>query len=70
LNKFTKESAFCNLNNSLFISGGEMAGKAINNFWIINKNDYKIIIKIIPIDKKYHLMLYISDSFVIIAGGN
>ena len=70
LNKFTKESAFCNSNNSLFISGGEMAGKAINNFWIINKNDYKITKKIMPIDKKYHSMLYIPDSFIIIAGGN
>ena len=70
LNKFTKESAFCNSNNSLFISGGEMAGKAINNFWIINKNDYKIIKKIMPIEKKYHSMLYIPDSFIFIAGGN
>ena len=70
LNKFTKESAFCNSNNSLFISGGEMKGKAINNFWIINKNDYKITKKIMPIEKKYHSMLYIPDSFIIIAGGN
>jgi len=70
LNKFTKESAFCNSTNSLFISGGEMAGKAINNFWIINKNDYKITKTIMPIEKKYHSMVYIPDSFILIAGGN
>jgi hypothetical protein len=52
LNKFTKESAFCNSNNSLFISGGEVSCKAINNFWIIDKNDYKIIKLVMPFEKK------------------
>ena len=70
LNKFTKESAFCNSNNSLFISGGEVLGKAISNFWIINKNDYKIIKLVMPYEKKYHSMLYIPDNFIFIAGGN
>jgi len=70
LNKFTKESAFCNSNKSLFISGGEMAGKAINNFWIIDKSDYKIIKLVMPFEKKYHSMLYIPDNFIFVAGGN
>ena len=70
LNKFSKESAFCNSNNSLYISGGEVSGKAINNFWIINKNNYKINKKTMPIDKKYHSMLYIPDNFIFIAGGD
>ena len=70
LNKFTKESAFCNSNNSLFISGGEVSGKAINNFWIIDKNDYKIIKLVMPFEKKYHSMLYIPDDFIFVAGGN
>ena len=70
LNKFSKESAFCNSNDSLYISGGEVSGKAINNFWIINKRDYKIIKKEMPIQKKYHSMIYIPDNFIFIAGGN
>ena len=70
LNKFTKESAFCNSDNSLYISGGEVSGKAINNFWIINKNSYKINKKTMPIDKKYHSMLYIPNNFIFIAGGD
>jgi len=70
LNKFTKESAFCNSNNSLFISGGEIEGKAINNFWIIDKSDYKIIKLVMPFEKKNHSMLYITDNFIFVAGGN
>ena len=70
LSKFTKESAFCNSINSLYISGGEFYGKAINNFWIINKHNYKINKKYMPIYKKYHSMVYIPDNFIFIAGGD
>ena len=70
LNQFSKESAFCNSINALYLSGGEMSGKTINNFWIINKNNYKINKKIMPINKKYHSMLYIPDNFILIAGGD
>jgi hypothetical protein len=64
LDRFSKESAFCNSYNSLYISGGEVSGKAINNFWIIDKNSYKISKKYLPVFKKYHSMLYIPDSIV------
>ena len=70
LNKFNKASAFCNSVNSLYISGGEISGKAINNFWIINKNNYKIKKRKLPVNKKYHSMLYISDNFIFIVGGD
>ena len=70
LYKFSKESAFCNSYTSLYLSGGEVSDKAINTFWIINKNDYKIIKKSMPIYKKYHSMLFIPDNFIFIAGGN
>ena len=70
LNKFTKESAFCNSINSLYMSGGEVSGRAINNFWIINKHNYKINKMAMPIFKKYHSMLYIPDNFILIAGGD
>ena len=70
LNKFTKESSFCNSSNSLYMSGGEISGKATDNFWIVNKNTYKITKKSMPIYKKYHSMLYIPDNFIFIAGGD
>ena len=70
LNKFTKESAFCNSVNSLYMSGGEIYGRAINNFWIINKHNYKITKQFMPISKKYHSMLYIPDNFIFIVGGD
>ena len=70
LNKFSKESAFCNSINCLYISGGEVSDKAINNFWIINKNTYVISKKAMPIYKKYHSMLYIPDNYILIAGGD
>ena len=70
LEKFSKESAFCNSYNALYISGGEVLGKAINNFWIIDKNSYKINKKSLPVCKKYHSMLYIPDNFIFITGGD
>ena len=70
LYKFSKESAYCNSYTSLYLSGGAVSDKAINTFWIINKNDYKIIKKSMPIYKKYHSMLFIPDNFIFIAGGN
>ena len=70
LNKFSKESAFCNSINCLYISGGEVSDKTINNFWIINKNTYVISKNSMPIFKKYHSMLYIPDNYILIAGGD
>ena len=70
LNKFSKESAFCNSYNSLYISGGAIYDKAINDFWIINKKNYKIIKQSMPIDKKNHSMIYIPDNFIFITGGD
>ena len=70
LYKFSKESAFCNSENDLFMSGGLYNGKTLNFFWIINKKNYQILKKTMPIFKKYHSMLYIPDNFVLIAGGD
>ena len=68
--KFSKESAFCNGEKDLYMSGGLYNGKTLNYFWIINKKDYKIFKKIMPMYKKYHSMLYIPDNFILIAGGD
>ena len=70
LNKFSKESAFCNSNNALYLSGGEFSGKASYYFWIINKTNFKIIKQLMPISKKYHSMLFIADNFIFITGGD
>ena len=70
LYKFSKESAFCNSENDLFMSGGLYNGKTLNYFWIINKKNFQILKKTMPILKKYHSMLYIPDNFVLIAGGD
>ena len=70
LYKFSKESAFCNSENELYMSGGLYNGKTLNHFWIVNKKDYQIYKKTMPIFKKYHSMLYIPDNFVLIAGGD
>ena len=70
LYKFSKESAFCNSENDLFMSGGLYNGKTLNYFWIINKKNFQILKKAMPILKKYHSMLYIPDNFVLIAGGD
>ena len=70
LSKFTKESAFCNSKNSLYMSGGEISGKATDFFWAVNKNNYKITKKNMPVSKKYHSMLYIPDNFIFVAGGD
>jgi len=70
LYKFSKESAFCNSENELYMSGGLYNGKTLNYFWIVNKKDYRIIKKTMPTFKKYHSMLYIPDNFIFIVGGD
>ena len=52
------------------MSGGLYNGKTLNHFWIVNKKDYQIFKKTMPMFKKYHSMLYIPDNFVFIAGGD
>ena len=70
LYKFSKESAFCNGEKDLYMSGGLYNGKSLNYFWIINKKDFKVFKKTMPMYKKYHSMLYIPDNFILIAGGD
>ena len=70
LYKFSKESAFCNSEKELFMSGGVYNGRNLNLFWIVEKKNLQIFRKIMPIYKKYHSMLYIPDNFIIITGGD
>ena len=70
LYKFSKESSFCNSENELYMSGGLYNGRTLNYFWIVEKKDFQIYKKTMPMFKKYHSMLYIPDNFVLIAGGD
>ena len=80
LDKYNPEySAYCNANNTLFISGGqEKKNDLLDNFWIINynfneeKNSYEIKNKKMPSGKKEHSMIYnkLIDSIYIIGGND
>ena len=82
LDKYSPEfSAYCNSNNSLFISGGvDKKRKPLNDFWIINynynnsnsdKGSYEIKNIKMPYEKKEHSMIYNKlDDTIIIVGGN
>lgn len=79
LDKYTPDfSAYCNSNDTLFISGGIDSNKdPINEFWIINhvldgdKNKFQINNIQLPYNKKQHSMLYNkTDNSIIFVGGN
>ena len=70
LKKISSGSSYCNSPDSLYISGGGVYYKnPINDFWIINKEDYSIELKKMPMSKRDHSMIYIPNQFVLIAGG-
>ena len=70
LKKISSGSSYCNSPDSLFISGGGIYYKnSINDFWIINKEDYSIELKKMPRPKRDHSMIYIPNQSVLIAGG-
>ena len=63
-------SSYCNSPDYFFISGGGVYYKdPINNFWIINKNDYSIELQKMPFPRRDHSMIYIPNQLVLIAGG-
>ena len=73
LNKININSAYCNSNKDLFISGGIYSQNEINNFWIINNESFAIKNIHMPFNKSDHSMIYINhndEEFVFIAGGN
>ena len=73
LNKININSAYCNSNKDLFISGGIYSNNEINNFWIINNESFTIKNIHMPFNKSDHSMIYINhndEEFVFIAGGN
>ena len=70
LKKITSGSSYCNSPDSLFISGGGVYYQnPIQDFWIINKEDYSIELKKMPLPRRDHSMIYIPNHTVLIAGG-
>ena len=70
MKKISSGSSYCNSPDSLFISGGGVYYKnPINDFWIINKEDYSIELKKMPLAKRDHSMIYIPNQLVLIVGG-
>ena len=71
LKKISSGSSYCNSPNLFFISGGGIYYKnPINDFWIINKEDYSIELKKMPLPRRDHSMLYLPNQLVLIAGGD
>jgi len=70
LDKFSIESAYCNGNNHLFLSGGvnPITQESVDLFWDIDlrSNELSSPIKMVP--KKNHSMMY-DDKKVYIVGG-
>ena len=70
LKKITSGSSYCNSPDSLFISGGGVYYEnSINDFWIINKEDYSIEKRKMPLPRRDHSMIYIPNNLILIAGG-
>ena len=69
LNEFSTSSAYCNSNDALYLSGGEINGKETNNFWKIDHTKKNIQHCEMPICKSNHSMLFIPDKYILIAGG-
>ena len=72
LNKYGKNSAYCNGINHLFISGGTdpFSNNILNMFWDIDLENKEFKERIMmPIPKKNHNMIYIGKK-VYIVGGN
>ena len=71
LKKISSGSSYCNSPNLFFISGGGIYYKnPINDFWIINKEDYSIELKKMPLPRRDHSMIYLPNQLVLIAGGD
>ena len=70
LNKYGIDSAYCNANNHLYISGGmdQSTKESIDLFWDIDlmNNIFNAPIKMFP--KKNHSMIYIDKKVYIIGG--
>ena len=71
LNDYSNSSAYCNGNNHLYISGGEIKDNQImNKFFDINLKDNNIDGPCVILPKKNHSMIFIPPGKVFMVGGN
>ena len=73
LEKYDISSAYCNSRKYLYISGGKIKNKSLNDFWIINNKKFSINKKKMPYSKSNHSMIYIhlnNNEYIFIAGGD
>ena len=70
LDEFSKSSAYCNSDNSLYMSGGENNEIPNNHFWKINHETKLIEVTEMPFKKFNHSMLFLPNNYIFIAGGN
>ena len=72
LDKINVNSACCNSDKDLFVSGGIYDDNEINNFWIINHESFNIKNVKMLFNKSDHSMIYVNhydEEFIFIAGG-
>ena len=70
LDEFSDTSAYCNSDNSLYMSGGENNGNPNSHFWTINHETKLIEESEMPFTKVNHSMIYLPKDYIFIAGGN
>jgi hypothetical protein len=70
LDEFSETSAYCNSDNSLYMSGGEKNGIPNNHFWKINHETKLIEESEMPFTKFNHSMIFLPNDYIFIAGGN
>ena len=70
LNKYGVDSAYCNANNHLYISGGvdQSSNESIGLFWDIDLKNNLFNAPITMFPKKNHSMIYIEKKVYIIGG--
>ena len=69
LEEFSENSAYCNTDDSLFMSGGEASQIPLNYFWKIDHKRKFIEQSEMPFSKSKHSMLYIPNNYIFFAGG-
>lgn len=71
---YSKTSAYCNGQDKMYISGGEMSGSTLKHFWIVDlkeaDNNLMKCDQDLLAPKSRHSMIYIPNKYVFIIGGN
>jgi len=66
LEEFSENSAYCNTDDSLFMSGGEASQIPLNYIWKIDHKRKFIEQSEMPFSKSKHSMLYIPNNYIFV----